>query len=136
MPSSMKKIITPSLKSKNKGRRLTPIDIAWQRAVADSQFLTPEEQENKKRMADINKHKDQMNELRKQVEKMNNEVANMVKEINKQNTKSKQTTSNSFLRIFFFKGQLTFLRFCSPISDCFFHFKRAKSPSKAQKSNV
>ena len=80
----MKKIITPSPKSSYKGRRLTPIDIAWQRAVTDSLIMTPEEEEERnKRLADIKKRKDKMYQLRKEVEEMDNEVANMVKEMNR-----------------------------------------------------
>ena len=59
--------------SRKKGCRLKPLDIAVQRANATCVIVTPkEEEERNKRLADIKKRKDEMIQLWKPVEEMDN----------------------------------------------------------------
>ena len=63
-----KKNINPSPISRKKGRKMTHLDIAWQKACADCLISTPEEdKERQKIIADIKKRKDEMTKLREQV---------------------------------------------------------------------
>ena len=62
--------INPSPISRKKGRRLTPLDIAWQKACANCMILTLEEdKERQKRISDTKKKKDEMTKIREQVKK-------------------------------------------------------------------
>ena len=105
MLPSKNKIITPSPLSKKKGRRLTPMDITWQRACADCCHMAPEEEEERnKRIADVKKRKDEMSKLRKEFEEMDDEVTSMVKEINemknRQSSASVEKIFNKMVKIY------------------------------------
>ena len=73
---------SPPLLYQEKSHQLTPLDIVWQKVNADCLTVTPkEEEERKKRMANINNWKDEMAKLREQVKKTDDEVKIILKEL-------------------------------------------------------